>query len=132
MWLMIMKRRLKMKNRLHRCNINSPRPRQGPKYTKYKMCFSMMMAKCIKQHPSNISSSIREKVRQHLGWVAKKLCLYKKACIFRKVYNIRFLIQSQVFEKPFFPLTVTEWNYLSINIRNFRSLLVFKKKFCIS
>ena len=34
---------------------------------------------CIKQHLSNIWSSIHEKVMQHLGWVEKKRCLYKKS-----------------------------------------------------
>ena len=44
--LMVMKMRLKMKNR--------PRPRHGPNYTKYKMCLSIMMVICIKQHLTNI------------------------------------------------------------------------------
>ena len=43
--------RLKMK---HRYNINRPRPRQGNKHTKYKMCLSIMMVLCIKPHLSNI------------------------------------------------------------------------------
>ena len=43
-----------MKNRLHRYDINRPRPRNRHKYTKYKMCLSIMMAICIKQHLSNI------------------------------------------------------------------------------
>ena len=33
----------------------------------------------IKQHLSNIWSSIYEKVQQHWGWDEKKCCLYKKA-----------------------------------------------------
>ena len=52
-----------MKNRSHRYDINRPRPRHGHKYTKYKMCLSIMMAVCIKQHLRNISSSIHEKVK---------------------------------------------------------------------
>ena len=43
-----------MKNRQHRYDINKPRSRHEPKYTKYKMCLSIMMAICIKQHQSNI------------------------------------------------------------------------------
>ena len=31
-----------------------PRPRHGLKYTKYKMCFSVMMVICSEQHLSNI------------------------------------------------------------------------------
>ena len=60
---MTMKMRLKMKNRSHRYDINRPRPRHGHKYTKYKMCLSIMMAVCIKQHLRNISSPIHEKVK---------------------------------------------------------------------
>ena len=37
-----------------------------------------MMAICIKQHLSNIWSSIHEQVKQNWGWVEKKRCLYKK------------------------------------------------------
>ena len=39
------------------------------------------MLTCIKQHLSNIWSSIHEKVKQHWGWVEKKAMLIKKACI---------------------------------------------------
>ena len=46
-----MKTRLKMKNRLHR--YDRPRPRHRYEYTKYKMCFSIVMAVCTKQHLSN-------------------------------------------------------------------------------
>ena len=38
---------LKIKNRSHSYNINGPRTRQEPKYTKPKVCLSIMMAKCI-------------------------------------------------------------------------------------
>ena len=59
--------RLKMKNRSHRYDIKRPRPRHGHKYTKYKMCLSLMMVTCIKQHLSNILSSVHEKTKQHSG-----------------------------------------------------------------
>ena len=65
---------LKMKTRSHRYVINRPRSRHEHKNTKYKMCLSMMMVICIKQHVSNIWSSIHEIVKQRLGWVGKKLC----------------------------------------------------------
>ena len=45
--LMVMKMRLEMKNRSQRYGINRPSPRHGPKYTKYKMCVSIMMLICI-------------------------------------------------------------------------------------
>ena len=71
---MTMKMRLKMKNRPQQYNINRPRPRHGPKYTKYKMCLSIMVI-CFKQRLSDISSSIHEKVnkkalliKKHVKW----------------------------------------------------------------
>ena len=51
---MTMKIRLKMKNKSHRYDIIRARPRYGHKYTKYKMCLSIMMVLCIKQKLSNI------------------------------------------------------------------------------
>ena len=71
---MTMKIRLKIKNRSGRYDINWSRPRHGHKY-KYKMCFSMMMVTCIKQHLSNIWRQILENVKQHWGWVEKMRCL---------------------------------------------------------
>ena len=67
-----------MKNKSHRYDKNRPRPRHVHKYSKYKMWLSMMMLICIKQHLSNILSSIHEKVKQHWGWVEKKALLIKK------------------------------------------------------
>ena len=77
--LIIMKMKMKKKNRSHRYDINRPRSRHGHKYSKYKKCLSMMMLICIKQHLSNIWSSIHEKVKQHWGWVEKKALLIKKS-----------------------------------------------------
>ena len=51
---MTMKMRLKMKNRSHRYDINGSTPWHGHKYAKYKMCQSIMMVICIKQHLTNI------------------------------------------------------------------------------
>ena len=71
--------KLKMKNGSHRYDANRPRPRHGHKHTKYKMCLSIMVVICIKQHLSNSWSSIHEKVMQHWGWNEKKrVSLYKK------------------------------------------------------
>ena len=57
-WLTTIKMRLQLKNRSHRYGINRPRLRNGDKYAKYKMCLSTMMVICLKQHLSNIWSSI--------------------------------------------------------------------------
>ena len=62
---MTMKMRLKRKNRSHRYDISRTSARHGHKYPKYKMCRSIMMVICIKQHLSNILRSINEKVKQH-------------------------------------------------------------------
>ena len=53
-----------MKNRSQRYDINKPRDRQGHKYTKYKMCLSIMIVMCIKQNLSTIWSSVHEKFKQ--------------------------------------------------------------------
>ena len=37
-----------MRIRSHRYDINRPRPRNGHKYTEYKVCFNMMTVMCIK------------------------------------------------------------------------------------
>ena len=74
-------------NRSRRNVINWPWPRHEHKYTKYKMCLSIMMFVCIKQHLSNVWSWIHEKVKQHWGSVEKSVA-------YKKVY-----IQSSVTEK---------------------------------
>ena len=43
-----------MKNRSQSNDINRPWSRLGYKYTKYKVCLSIMMVMCIKQKLSNI------------------------------------------------------------------------------
>ena len=45
---------LKMKNRSQRYDTNTPGPRHGHRYTKYKMCLRTVMNIRIKQHLSNI------------------------------------------------------------------------------
>ena len=79
-WLIIMKMKVKMKNRLHRYYINRPWCRHGHEYTKYKKCLGMMMLICIKQYLSNIWSSVYEKVKQHWDWVKKNRFYKKKTC----------------------------------------------------
>ena len=38
----------------------------------------MMVVICTKQHQSNIWSSVHEKVKQHWGWVEKKVLIIIK------------------------------------------------------
>ena len=80
-WLMTMKIKLEIKNRSNRYDINRLMPRHGYKYTKYKTCLSIMMVICIKEHLSNIWSSIHDKFKQHWGWVEKSVA-YKKSVQF--------------------------------------------------
>ena len=77
MILNLMEMRLKVKNRSHRCDTN--RPRHGHKYSKYKMCHSMMALVCIQQHLINIWSPIDKKVTQHQRKRSLKKKTYKKA-----------------------------------------------------
>ena len=56
---------MKMKNRSHRYDINRPKPG----YSTYKKSLQMLQLICIKQHISNIWSSVYEKAKQHWRWV---------------------------------------------------------------
>ena len=67
------------KKRTNRFDINRASSRYGHKYSKYKICLSLIFI-CIKQHISNMWSSVHEKIKQQWGWVEKKRCLLKKAC----------------------------------------------------
>ena len=67
MRLIIMKMKMKIKNRSHRYDINRPRSRYGHKYSRYKKCVSMMMLICIKHHLSKTEAEM------------KKIVAYKKS-----------------------------------------------------
>ena len=58
--------------------LNRPRPKHGHRYTKYKMCLIIMMVIDIKQHLSNIWSSIQEKLSNTEAEL-KKSVAYKKS-----------------------------------------------------
>ena len=81
-WLIMMKMRMKVINRSHRYDTNRTRPIHGFEYNKYKMCLSMMMVMCNKQHLSNIWNWIHKKIKQHWGGVEKKLLFIKKTVYF--------------------------------------------------
>ena len=85
--LIIMKIKMKMQNRSHRYDINRPTPRHGHKYSKYKMCLSMMMLRCLKKRLSNIWSSIYEKVNTEPRLKKKQNNAYKKTCILSLEWN---------------------------------------------
>ena len=61
-----------------------------------------MMLTCIKQHLSNIWSSIHEKVKQHWGWVEKKCCLIKSVyldllgAVNKKISELKMLSTKKV------------------------------------
>ena len=82
MQLIIMKMETKMKVDSRKYDLSRPRCRHGHKYGKYMKRFGMIMLICIKQHLhlSNIWSLVYENVKQHWGWVEKKVLLMKKAC----------------------------------------------------
>ena len=54
--------KMKMEKKSHRYNKNNLRPKYGHKYRK---CLHMMLLISIKQHLSNIRSSVYEKVKEH-------------------------------------------------------------------
>ena len=86
----VMKMKIKMKNRslIYDINLgtrkNRPRSRHGHEYSKYKKFLSMMMLICIKQHLSNIWSSILSNTEAEL----KKSVAYKKERVFEYFSNI--------------------------------------------
>ena len=84
-WLIMMEMKMKMKNRSHRHDIKRPTSKHAYKHSTSKKCLSMIMVICIKEHLSNIWSSVHEEMEQHQGWVEKKLCLYRKNCLFYPV-----------------------------------------------
>ena len=51
---MTMEMKLKMENRSQGYDINRPESIHEHKHTKYKMCLSIMMPICMKQHLSHI------------------------------------------------------------------------------
>ena len=73
-----------MKNRSQRYDINKTMSIHGHKYTKYKVCLSIMMGICIKQDLGNIWSSIHEKL-SNTEVELKKSVTYKKAYICLKI-----------------------------------------------
>ena len=80
-----MKTKMKMKNRSHSYDINRRRSKYGHKHINIKnvsvwWCLYHMLI-CIKQHVSNIWSSIHQKVKQHWGWVEKKALLTKNKLV---------------------------------------------------
>ena len=70
-----------MKNRSHRYDINKPRPRQGRRYTKYRMCIIILMVTCIKQLISNIllNSLVHTLQRKFLEGIPSTKILIAKA-----------------------------------------------------
>ena len=76
---------MKMIKRSHRSDINRTRARHGYKYTKYKMCLSMRMVMCNKQHLSNIWSWIHERKKKKINntEAGLKKSVYKKKHVFQ-------------------------------------------------
>ena len=74
---------LKIKNRSQRYDINKTRSINGHKNTKYKMCPSIMMVICMKQHLRNIWSSIHENLTQNESTEPE----LKKKLLIKKVSN---------------------------------------------
>ena len=63
----------KIKHRSRRHNINRIKPRHGSKYTKYKMCLSIMIVIYIKQHLSTEAQFMKRLSNTEVDF--KKRCL---------------------------------------------------------
>ena len=73
-----------------------------------------MMVICIKQHLSNIWSSIYEKVKQHWGRVEKSVAYKKKACIYMKQTKRNSKIQTTMFFYPRGKFTLKSVHYFHL------------------
>ena len=82
---MTMKIRLKVKNKMHIFDIKL-RPIHGRKYTKYKICLSIMMVICIKQHLSNFEAQFMTKLNNTEAEL-KNSVAYKKAFILSRTFK---------------------------------------------
>ena len=67
---------VKMKNRLHRNNINRTRPRIGYEYTNYRMCLSMIVVMCNNQQLSKSEAEFMKKLSNTEGFIS---VAYKKS-----------------------------------------------------
>ena len=69
-----------------------------------------MMLVCIKQHLSNIWSSIHEKDKQHRGWVdLKKSVAYKKACKANETSNEVIYVNILIIQKICLKRKTDKW-----------------------
>ena len=78
---------MKMKNGLHRHNINKPMSRHGDKYSKYKTCHSMMMLLCIKQHQAPFEAQFMRMLCNTEAEL-KKTVAYKKRLYLYQIFRI--------------------------------------------
>ena len=84
---MVKKMGLKIKHRSLRYDINRPKPRHGSKYTKYKMCLSIMMVICIKQHLSNMKNLSNTEAELEKSVAYKKNVYFRFFSIFTLIFH---------------------------------------------
>ena len=90
--------------------------------SKYKNCLNVMILIYIKEHRSNIWSSIHKKVKQRWCWVGKKALLIKKICnlflsgvikfSFHYIYILSFICYPIYFNSIIFILIYSKSKYL--------------------
>ena len=90
---------LKMKYRSQIYNINRYRTRHGYKYTKYKMYLTVMKRISIKQHLTNIRSSIMKKFSNTESELKKSVANNKRACVLRHSRNLEEVKKLKLFHK---------------------------------
>ena len=71
----------------HKCDINIKGSRHGHKFSKYKICLSLMMTLCVKQQLNKVWSTIMKTLRKAEAELKTRVA-YKKACRFKKKWNI--------------------------------------------
>ena len=80
--LIIMKMKVKIKNRSHRYDINRPRSRHGHKFSIYNKCLTMIMLTCIKQLQATFEAQFMKKL-------SKTEAELKIALLIKKAWNSR-------------------------------------------
>ena len=104
-----------MENVSRRYDVNSPMHRNGSEYTKYKICLSIMMAVCIKQHLKasfetrfmKKLSNTESKLKKSVVYKKKRVIFVKNLCVtwttvftfISKTFGFEFAIEIKKFRK---------------------------------
>ena len=104
---------LKMKNRSQRYDINRPRPAHGPKYTKCKMCLSIMMV--LRNRYATFEAQFMKKLSNTEAELKKSVAYKKKRVNFFQ--NKTKMTLDTNFESMFFNPFSTKESFLDTEYR---------------